>query len=400
MRVLLQSAVERALNRGAREAVTRLGVPPAMCNYRYVPVTDVQSYVHQLDQNATTSCLEEIAPALSTGAPLPLNMPRRADLPRDRGRWRRSFFEIPTRLRRPVSLLTAPSCLMIAVQGDWGLEHFAVLTGEGRRLDLAGMRWHPPHRRAMKARTAVDRRENVFWIWESWYSNYYHWLIRHLPKLLVARDRNWLGQTVVPPTLMPTPFMLESAAAIGVDLLACPRMTAVRLEARQTRVMHYPDLSPALLHALADAVGHKRPLTPSRRIYLSRRKAPRRRLQNEGALLERLHACRFEEVILEDLTFLEQVKVLGDASVVVGVHGAGLANIAFCHPSAVVIEIADSSFPNPDYYDLASALGLRYGVVFAHPVGPRLPGSHDLLLDAQAFSAVDELLEDIFSSTA
>jgi hypothetical protein len=48
------------------------------------------------------------------------------------------------------------------------------------------------------------------------------------------------------------------------------------------------------------------------------------------------------------------------ADIVVGVHGAGLANILFCKPAAFVIELAVPQQHNHYYAYLAAAMQLRY----------------------------------------
>ena len=68
----------------------------------------------------------------------------------------------------------------------------------------------------------------------------------------------------------------------------------------------------------------------------------------------------FERVFLEDLSFEEQVRLVGSASVLAGNHGAGLANMAWMLPETIVLELrlrGDSQ--NNCYFSLASALELE-----------------------------------------
>lgn len=48
---------------------------------------------------------------------------------------------------------------------------------------------------------------------------------------------------------------------------------------------------------------------------------------------------RFRCVMLEHMTFIDQVKAFMQAKMVIGIHGAGLANILFSKPGTVLIEI-------------------------------------------------------------
>ncbi|MFM6204990.1 glycosyltransferase family 61 protein, partial [Planktothrix sp.] len=78
-------------------------------------------------------------------------------------------------------------------------------------------------------------------------------------------------------------------------------------------------------------------ITPYRRIYLSREKASYRNVINPDKLFQCLKSLHFESVVLETLSFSEQVELMATASVVVAPHGAGLSNIVFCQPGTKII---------------------------------------------------------------
>ncbi len=85
-----------------------------------------------------------------------------------------------------------------------------------------------------------------------------------------------------------------------------------------------------------------------------------------------------------------------EAAVVVGGHGAGLADLAFCRPGARVLELMSSTHLMPFYLTLALAGGLRYahliGLEVADQVAVR-PGRLDLRIDPDAFrTALEETL--------
>jgi capsular polysaccharide biosynthesis protein len=47
---------------------------------------------------------------------------------------------------------------------------------------------------------------------------------------------------------------------------------------------------------------------------------------------------------LENMTFAEQVRLFKGARAVIGIHGAGLANMVFCRPGTTLIEV-DPEWP-------------------------------------------------------
>jgi capsular polysaccharide biosynthesis protein len=100
----------------------------------------------------------------------------------------------------------------------------------------------------------------------------------------------------------------------------------------------------------------------ARRLYTRRTGGARRReLHNQREVETVLRDFEFEFVEADKLDFAQQVNIFSDASVIIGLHGAGLSNMMYAKPGALVIEISDLiDYPNPYYYALACALGHRY----------------------------------------
>jgi capsular polysaccharide biosynthesis protein len=71
----------------------------------------------------------------------------------------------------------------------------------------------------------------------------------------------------------------------------------------------------------------------------------------------------------------DQPRDFGEADFVVGPHGAGLANLAFCRPGTRVVEILPTDNAHPFYYSLAVSAGLDYGYLLAQSVVDRPPGA-------------------------
>jgi capsular polysaccharide biosynthesis protein len=115
------------------------------------------------------------------------------------------------------------------------------------------------------------------------------------------------------------------------------------------------------------------PVIPSRRLYISRHKAQRRRILNEPEMFAALEARGFEILHLEDLTIAETARALRSATHIVAVHGAGLANLIFCQPGTRVLEI-HSAHLSRDYWMIANQRGLDYfGFEACGPSGKPIP---------------------------
>ena len=81
---------------------------------------------------------------------------------------------------------------------------------------------------------------------------------------------------------------------------------------------------------------------------------------------------------------------------VVGGHGAGLADLAFCRPGTRVLELLPDSHPMPFFATLAGSGGLRYGYLLGEGIPPseRLPRSRwDYRVDPELFrSALEDTI--------
>jgi capsular polysaccharide biosynthesis protein len=99
---------------------------------------------------------------------------------------------------------------------------------------------------------------------------------------------------------------------------------------------------------------------PKRRLYISRNKAPMRRIVNEEEVFKLLESYNFERVYCEDLSFEEQIELFGEAEVILSPHGADLTNMVFAPPGTQVIELFSPRSTCICYWSLANTLGFPY----------------------------------------
>jgi capsular polysaccharide biosynthesis protein len=229
---------------------------------------------------------------------------------------------------------------------------------------------------------------------DHWDGNYYHWTAHSIPALHAILQRHPEGGVcLVLPKLQP--WQAESLRLIGAD-----RLGAVTAEAG--RQYFLPDV--AYLDIVAGSLDFAvSPLSaaayarvcaavadgpaPGARIYIDRGGSRSRSVPNEAALADMLRARGFLVVRLETMTLSDQVALFRAASVVVGLHGAGLANIAYCRPGTLVYEIMPAHNLNPCYMVLALQAGLRYWTdMFETGAAPghTSPWTRDVDIDAVA----------------
>lgn len=122
-----------------------------------------------------------------------------------------------------------------------------------------------------------------------------------------------------------------------------------------------------------------------RKIYISREDAAVRRITNEAEVQARFRAYGFEVHTLSGLTYEAQKSLFQDASHIASIHGAGLANLAFAHPSTRVFEMMPPNNGSFAYWVMAAQLGMPYTLFTVDDalldIGPGF--SSDLMLNTR-----------------
>ena len=100
------------------------------------------------------------------------------------------------------------------------------------------------------------------------------------------------------------------------------------------------------------------------KLYISRAKS-RRSLPGEREIERVLMSNGFRIVYFEEMSFVEQLKAIRSADIIVSPHGAGLSNLIVAKPRTKVVEIMTQGWANSCYGHLASSLGLDYTCIDA-----------------------------------
>lgn len=236
----------------------------------------------------------------------------------------------------------------------WGIENHAIFS----QLRLPDLEYLP-------GRTAIAVTPEAV-------GNYYHWLIDLLPRLLLLREAEggFDGFDRILINGAGARYERESLAALG---LPPEKVRYVNERQRfQVKAAAIPSMdhagkviAPWKIKALRDLRdGLTKGGRPgARRLYVSRRNAAVRRVVNEEALRPLLEQAGFALLELDSRSWVDQVQMFADAEVVLAPHGAALANIAFCHPGALITEITTRAGYRDFYRYLAASASLQYGVL-------------------------------------
>lgn len=386
----LGGLLRRRVQRLPADAAER-GVPPAWLGYRWVGHDTVWDYAARCGAAAR---YETIHPAAVARNPLPRNVASRDDLPAERGWWGYSFHDVPARTSGETFIATVPRCRIVSfVEPQKGNFYPCILDRDDRALVLRELPFREGHRDALRRGGPAARIEKATWILERVYHNHSHWLTAHLPKLQLLKERGELDHLILPRDR--SPAIEASLRMLGLDPDDFPTYDADRiLEVDELTVLGTDRFRPELLQPVRAALAPAEGRPARRRVFISRAKSNGRRLVDEDAVWPLLRTAGFERIFMEDLAFEDQVRLMDETAVLFAPHGAGLTNMMFCRPGTHVVEIADLTFPNPNFYALACAMGHHYWVVPGEALGDVHPLEKDLRVGTGPVRRVLEQLEE------
>lgn len=201
---------------------------------------------------------------------------------------------------------------------------------------------------------------------DSWSGAYFHWFADALPRLWVAAKHFPEAEVLLPIAYRNRSYIAQSLEALGLKPLFMEKHMRYEVQTLNyiSKVAPSGNYRDEVMQQLREVYLEKYAKTkgtPTRRVYVSRAKAPRRFVVNEAEVQEVLKNYDFESVFLEELAWEAQVKLLAESSHFVGLHGAGLTNMLFMHPKTSVLELrGEDDSHNNCYFALASALGVDY----------------------------------------
>jgi hypothetical protein len=126
---------------------------------------------------------------------------------------------------------------------------------------------------------------------------------------------------------------------------------------------------------------------PGKYTYISRRKATCRRILNESEILEPLEALDVQVHCMEDLSFVDQIRLFAESEIITGPHGAAFSFAAFCKEGTLLYEIYRASTEKGHYVDLANECQLQYKRFYEVTVSDE--DTKDMTIDKESY--IEEL---------
>lgn len=229
--------------------------------------------------------------------------------------------------------------------------------------------------------------------------NYWHWLLDILPRVYLLKHGDIWSKVDYFLIDKPFPKMLMALAILGVQehqIIWTQYGHSLR-----TRLTIVPQFIQEKTNWIVNFLREyflpyaDNSLVASPKVYISRKKASRRRILNEDQVLDYLIPRGYMPCYLEDLSFPEQIALFKTARYVIGLHGAGLTNIIWCETGGRVLEIFPDVPWRDCYWILANEAGLDYYYWYPTAQKESKTASYDdeIVIDMEEFAQAVEHFE-------
>jgi capsular polysaccharide biosynthesis protein len=201
------------------------------------------------------------------------------------------------------------------------------------------------------------------WIIDEWSANYFHWMTDCLPRIWEGLERDPQSPIILPESFRSLSYVVQSLELLPVQVEYFKSRENLRVDTLilTARTATFPNFNPPLIQKTREILALKPTQAPSKKVYVSRKLAPKRKAHNELEVELLLRKRGFDIIHAEQLSVKQQLDLMAKTKLLVCLHGAALTNMLFLPPEAKVLELRNiGDSVTQCYFNLASALGLDY----------------------------------------
>ena len=233
-------------------------------------------------------------------------------------------------------------------------------------------------------------------------NNYFHWLLESIGRLTLI-PTNILENYII--ILHDESFSFKKESLIELFRIL-PKNIYIktkysRLKIKNTLIPTYPltrtaktkgtnIYNPSVIKKINNVSKSKIFISNEQNFIVSREKASQRKILNPDIILKIFPFLNFSIVLLEELTFKEQMNLFANAKIIIGTHGAGLTNLLFC-TNPTIIEFFPKNRNKRDafyFYQISQALNFKHHIIEYEAFNQ----SQDLKIDNHLVNKIDKIL--------
>ena len=201
------------------------------------------------------------------------------------------------------------------------------------------------------------------WVVDEWSANYFHWMTDCLPRIWEGFQRDPHAPILLPYSYQSLGFVTQSLVKIGAEVIFFKSNQNLQVGTLilTARTAPFPHFNLPLTQKTRDLLSLKNDKEPWRKVYISRKLAPKRKAHNETAVELILEKWGYEITYAEQLDLSQQIQLMSECKILICLHGAALTNMLFLPPTAKVLELRNQNDAITQcYFNLAAALNLPY----------------------------------------
>lgn len=201
------------------------------------------------------------------------------------------------------------------------------------------------------------------WVIDEWSANYFHWITDSLPRVWEGIQWKPDAPVILPDSYRQIPYVEDSLKLAGVEVLFFKSSQNLWIDQLivTARTATFPNFDIPLTLKSRNIFRLNSDKLPFRKVYLSRKRASKRKILNELDLELMLIKRDFELLSGDDLSLSDQIRLMSETKLLVGLHGAALTNMLFMPDGSKVVEFRnESDVNNHCYFNLASTLDIPY----------------------------------------
>lgn len=201
------------------------------------------------------------------------------------------------------------------------------------------------------------------WIKDEWSANYFHWMTDCLPRLWLGLNTEISDRVFLHDSYRHLPYVTQSLEMLKIRPIFYQSNENLWVEnlVLTPRTATFPNFHEELTQMTREKLSLKPSKEPFRKVYISRKFAPKRKTHNEVDVELLMIRHGFEIVYTEKLTLKEQIRLMSETKILVSLHGAALTNMIFLPKGSSVVELRNQGDSKTQcYYNLANALELPY----------------------------------------
>lgn len=235
------------------------------------------------------------------------------------------------------------------------------------------------------------------WITDEWSANYFHWMTDCMPRIWEGLERDPSSPIILPESYRSLGYVTQTLDLLKLKVEYFKSRENLRVDTLilTARTATFPNFNPPLTQKTREKLATGVGKSPWKKVYVSRKLAPKRKAHNELEVELKLRKRGFEIVYAEQLTVKQQIDLMAETKLLACLHGAALTNILFLPKEAKVLElrnIGDSI--TQCYFNLASALELDYFYTL-NKGDHRDTITTDFTIDLNALESTIDLIEKL-----